>query len=243
MKIYHDLIQGSDEWFRVRKGRPTASNADRILTPNGKQSSQWRDYAIELIAETLTPREIPKFTGNAATDHGSEMEPFAREEFARVMRLEEQGLELVQVGFVTRDDQVVGCSPDSLIYRIEDAPIEERAPIAGVEIKCPLELKTHAGYVLDGGIPPKYVPQVHFSMAVTGLPWYFMSYCPPRLEGDVWRVPLIVKAEPDEYTEKMRQAIDEFVIYYAEARKKFIPVLQGKNAIGHAPGEKGAANE
>jgi hypothetical protein len=174
MKIHHNLLQGSEDWFRIRKGRPTASNADRILTPTGKKSSQWRDYSIALIAETFRKNELPAFAGNRHTDRGNELEPLAREEFARVMRLEEQGLELVQVGFVTRDDQVVGCSPDSLIYRIEDAPIEERTPIAGLELKCP-QSDIHAGYVIDGVIPDKYVPQVHFSMAVTGLPWYFMS--------------------------------------------------------------------
>lgn len=74
MIIHPQMIQGSDEWFRARKGRITASNADRILTPTGKDSSQWDSYAIELVAECIRPDETPAFIGNSHTDRGNELE-------------------------------------------------------------------------------------------------------------------------------------------------------------------------
>jgi len=213
MNVHKDVVQQSEEWFRVRKGRPTASQAERILTPTGKESSQWEKYAIELIAETIRPDELPAFAGNAHTDRGNELEPEARETFADLLCFANHGLELTEVGFVTRADGIVGCSPDALVYKGE-------TPVAGVELKCPMA-KTHAGYILDGELPATYRPQVHFSMAVTGLPWYFMSYCPGM-------VPHLVKVPPDAYTRQMAQAIDRFLIYYAEQRRKWIPILTGK---------------
>jgi putative phage-type endonuclease len=208
--IHPNMIQQSEEWFRIRKGRITASNADRILTPTGKDSSQWDSYAIELIAECIRPDELPAFIGNLHTDRGNELEPEARALFSEMM-----GWEVREVGFVTREDGVVGCSPDGLIYMGD-------TPIAGVEIKCPMA-KKHVGYIVEGGVPAEYRPQVHFSMAVTGLPWHFMSYCPGIL-------PHVVFVQPDEYTAKMRNAIDRFLIYYAERRKQLMPLLTGKKA-------------
>ena len=91
MKIYPELLQQSEEWFRVRKGRITASNADRILTPTGKDSSQWDGYAIELVAECIRPDELPAFIGNIHTERGNELEPQAREVFAESMNPSKHG--------------------------------------------------------------------------------------------------------------------------------------------------------
>ena len=204
------MIQQSEEWFRARKGRITASNADRILTPTGKDSSQWDAYAIELVAECIRPDEMPTFFGNAHTDRGNELEADARDHFSAVM-----GMEVTQVGFVTREDGIVGCSPDGLIY-------QDGVAVAGVELKCPIA-KVHAGYVVEGAVPKSYMPQVHFSMAITGLPWYFMSYCPGM-------VPHIALVKPDDYTAKMADAVDRFLIYYAERRKQLLPLLTGREA-------------
>lgn len=230
MKVWPQMVQQSEEWFRARKGRVTASNADRILTPTGKDSSQWDAYAIELCAECIRPDELPSFIGNAHTDRGNELEPAAREEFSRIT-----GLEIVQVGFITRDDGVVGLSPDSMILKPgiqleRDARYDDEGAIinglelfiAGLEAKAPMA-KNHASYIVEGGLPKQYFPQVHFSMAATGLPWYFISYCPGM-------VPHIAPVNPDGYTAKMADAIDRFVIYYGARRHEVMPKLLGKEA-------------
>lgn len=227
MKIWPELLQGSDDWHRARRGRVTASNADRIVTPTGKDSSQWDSFAIELTAEMICPDELPAWTGNRHTDRGNELEESARLEFSRIM-----GLQIVTVGFVTRADNVVGCSPDGLILKpgvtMEAAQYGERGEItngedlfcAGLELKCPMA-KNHAQYLIDGGLPKKYGPQVDFSMAAMRLPWYFMSYCPGMLNH-------IIKREPDKDVEKMADAIDRFVIYYGKRRTEIMPLLIGE---------------
>lgn len=212
-EILNDLVQGSEIWFAERKGKVTASQAARILTPTGKDSSQWDDYAIELTAECIRPDELPEWTGNSHTDRGNELEPVAREKFAEIMECD-----VVTVGFVKNTDRyrgVVGCSPDGLVMRGSKV-------IAGLELKCPLA-KHHAAYVIAGGAPAKYLPQVHFSMALTGLPWYFMSFC-------YGMAPHIVRVEADSYTAKMADAVERFVTYYGTRMPEIMPVLLGKAA-------------
>lgn len=204
MITFPDMTQGSEEWFAARRGRPTASEFDKIITAKTlKPSSQREDYALKLIGEILRPDEQEEFWGNKDTDRGVELEPLAREEFAK-----QTGLDVRTVGFVTRDDEVVGCSPDSLV-----AKSKQENPVAGLEIKCPRS-KGYLKHLLGGGLPDEYKLQVHGSMAVTGLKaWYFMSYCqglPPFIHLVRW----------DETTDKISEALDDFLIYYAELKQQ-----------------------
>ena len=122
-----------------------------------------------------------------------------------------------QVGFIVQDNELVGCSPDGMI-KINGQYA------AGVELKCPLA-KNHAEYLLDGVLPGQYKAQVHGSMIVTGLPyWYFMSYC-RRLK------PLILRVERDSYTDELEDAIERFIIYYADFYKLNMPkFVEGRRA-------------
>lgn len=205
------MEQRSEAWFRARAGRLTASNFHRVLTPSGKDSSQWRELAIEMCCSRIRPDEI-QWEGNRHTDRGEELEPEAREEFSRIM-----GLDVEQVGFIVQDNELVGCSPDGMI-KINGQYA------AGVELKCPLS-KNHAIYLLNGVLPDAYKAQVHGSMIVTGLPyWYFMSYC-RRLK------PLILRVERDSYTDTLQDALERFIIYYADVYKRIMPILsEGKKA-------------
>ena len=211
MKIWPKMEQRTEQWFRARAGRPTASEFSRIITACGDDSTQMYDYATELVAECIRPDEVT-FTGNRHTDRGEELEQEAGETFEALM-----GVTVEQVGFITRDDEVVGCSPDGLVYW-------NGAPIAGLEIKCPLP-KNHANHILANELPAEHKQQVHGSMAVTGLDyWYFMSYC----QG---MKPFILRVERDEYTEKVSNALDRFLIFYSEHRTKLLPVLSGQEAV------------
>lgn len=209
MKIWPKMEQRSEQWFQARAGRPTASEFKRIVTPSGELSGQMEDYATELVAECLRPDEVA-FMGNRHTDRGEELEPEARETFEAIMKIKVE-----EVGFVTRSDEVVGCSPDGLINN------KNGKPVAGLEIKCPLP-KNHAKYILDRELPVDYKQQVHGSMAVTGLNyWYFMSYC----QG---MKPFIIRVERDNYTRKVSKALDRFLIFYSAHRNKLLPLLQRK---------------
>lgn len=193
MKI-HYCAQYSPAWWAVRNGYPTASDANRILTPKGKKSAAWTTYISELCAALLElPGSGPSAfsengrMGNPAMQAGRDAEPEARKFYTL-----HTGNRVQQVGFVESSCKRYGCSPDGVI-----------GTEGGLELKCPMG-KTHAAYVIKGGLPNEYRPQVHAQLVVTGWKWVdFMSYCPGQ-------PPVLVRVEPDDYTKLMAEALDEF---------------------------------
>jgi len=199
MKAF-DCVQGSPEWWQLRRGIPTCSNFDRILTPKTlKLSSQVDSYIHELIADRfrLTPPDGTENYVSRPMLNGLNTEPEARRWYEM-----EVGAEVKRVGFVTTDDGRFGGSPDSLVG--EDG---------GLELKCP-ELKTHVKYLLDGVLPDDYRPQVHGYLIVTGRPWWdFVSYS-PGLD------PFRIRVTPNLFTDTLRDALEQFDRRYKELLSK-----------------------
>ncbi len=193
MKI-HDVEQGTEAWAKLRRGIPTASNADRLVTPaKGEPSKSMRDYACECLAAEMLPIEYWYATADFQTfqseamAHGTNTEREARDYFAL-----DTGLEVKQVGFITTDCGRAGCSPDGIV-----------GSTALLELKCP-QPKTHVRYLLDRVLPADYKPQVHFSMVVTGFDVaYFMSYAPGL-------PPFLIRVSRDDYTDKVQAALSAF---------------------------------
>lgn len=205
MIVTNDVQQGSEEWLNLRKGRATASAASRILTTTGRLSKSRHDYMIELAMECVCD-DPHEWTGNKHTDWGNAMEPEARDAFR-----ESSGLRVREVGFCTREDGVIGFSPDGLVY-------EGDSPVAGLEIKCPSR-NNHAKYVRAGELPSIYKMQIHWSLAASGLSrWYFMSYFPGLN-------PLVLTIEADDFTEIVRQTQDAFIIEYAAEREAVLNAI------------------
>lgn len=186
-----ECIQYSPEWWNAKRGIASASNADRIITPkNGALSAQSIDYACELVAERMMPGDYwlngSEFQSQAMAN-GS-----AREDEARSCYQMERDIDVQVVGFCLSDCGRFGCSPDWLI-----------GTDGGSECKCPTT-KVHARYLYEGVLPIAYKPQVHFSLAVTGRKyWDFYSYAPGL-------PPFCIRVEPDDYTEAVRNAMEEF---------------------------------
>lgn len=189
MKII-ECQQGSVAWWEARRGIPTASCFDRILTPKTMQyASGAKTYICELIAELhqLGPVEGSNGYASPAMKNGIDTEPEARRWFEM-----EQGVDVQRVGFITTDDGRFGCSPDALVG--EDA---------GLELKCPTG-KIHVAWLLEGRVPDEHRAQVHGCMLVTGRPfWWFLSYCPGL-------PPLLVKESASPYTAKLKVMLEKF---------------------------------
>lgn len=210
-RIWPDMDQRTEAWFRARAGRPTASQFSRIITPDGKDSTGWANYATELMVEAICPHLIEgSFYGNDHTDRGNRLEPHA-------IRWAEDslGYKINEVGFITCDNELFGCSPDGLVTN-SDGSI-----IAGIEVKSPEE-KKHARHVLVGKLPAEHRQQVHGSMVVTGLRhWYFVSY-------SEFLEPFICLVEWDSYTDKVSNALSRFAIYYQQRVKDDASKLRRK---------------
>lgn len=192
--------QGTEPWAEARRGIPTASNADRLITPKtGELSAQATDYACELIAQAMLPPHYWKTDEHPsrAMENGIKTEREARNYFEL-----QRGCDVREVGFVLTDDKRFGCSPDGLID-----------PEEGLELKCP-EHKKQIRYLIDNKLPDAYRPQVHFSMVVTKRPhWWFMSYA-------IGLKPLLIRVDVDDYTRKVAEAMEAFWKMLADLRAK-----------------------
>lgn len=193
--IHYDYKHYSPEWWEIRRYIPTASSFSRIFNNKmGKLSKGSDDYACELLAAKYTPPPTD-FYEYMSKDmaHGLEFEPEAR---AYYSLLTDDEVKLV--GFYTTDCGRFGASPDSSV-----------GLDGGLEIKCPMA-KTHIGYLLDGVLPDDYKTQVHGQLIVTGWKWIdFISY----RRG---LPPLKVRVFPDEYTDLLRGALEQFWLRYKE---------------------------
>lgn len=166
----HTIEQRSDDWFRLRAGKATASRiADVIAKTRSGYSTSRANYASELVVERLTGKPVERFQSKAM-QFGTETEPEARACYALT-----HGYEIEEVGFVEHPTiAMAGCSPDGLIVGTQGL----------VELKVP-NPNTHIQTLLNNTMDGRYLTQVQFQMAVTGRKWCdLVSYC-PDLPGDM----------------------------------------------------------
>jgi putative phage-type endonuclease len=187
MKIFN-CEQGSDDWFAVKLGKPSASNFSTICTTKGEPTKgATREKLLNtLVAETISGDRQDNWQ-SAAMARGNELEAEAAEMFSF-----QKNIQLEQVGWCLTEDEMFGCSPDRLLTGQE----------VGLEIKCPLP-HTHIEYLEAQKLPDAYVQQVQGSMLVTGFKqWWFMSYCP-----NLPPMMLLIEKDEDFCTKLHRQLI------------------------------------
>ncbi len=215
---YYNVEQGSDSWWELRKGMPTASNAKKILTAKGKLSAQADGYIAELVGQQLsllTPERIETYTSRAMR-HGIETEEEARRFYCL-----QENCDVLPGGFCVSDDGRFGCSPDFLV-RMEVTGYGKdergkgydtaRVKVTG-ELKC-VQHNTQVTYLLDGNLPDDHRWQAHFALLVTGAErcdW--LSYHPGL-------APLVVRTEPNDDTLKLAAALEEFHAKYQATLKR-----------------------
>ena len=153
------IEQGTEEWFKERMGRCTASQFHHIMTA-GKGR---KDYMRKLVAERLTNTPMEGFD-NADIRRGIEQEPYAKMAYtAKTLNIVED------VGFVKHQDPTIlaGYSPDGFV-----------GDLGTVEIKCvkeTVQLET----ISNGVCPKAHLAQIQGGMWVTNRKWCdFVSYSP-----------------------------------------------------------------
>ncbi len=147
MKIYQ-INQNSEEWFELRKGKFTASDAQAIAT-NGKGLET---LVYKKVSERLARGTEPPYT-NLDMERGHELE-----EMARVGYELETGNTVTVVGFCELDENT-GASPDGMVD-----------PEGLVEIKCkigPIFVKE----MLTASVDSEHEWQMQMQMWVTDRQW------------------------------------------------------------------------
>ena len=189
------IEQRTEEWFKQRLGRVTASAIANVIakTKTGPSASR-ENYSTQLTLERLTGQQAEFYT-NAAMEWGTATEPQARQHYELY-----RDVFVDEVGFITHPMiEMSGASPDGFVG--EDGL---------VEIKCP-ESKTQMETLLNQKVPSKYIPQMQWQMACTGRKWCdFVSFdprMPENLQIFVQRV-----ERNDEYIKMLEDEVTAFLV-------------------------------
>jgi putative phage-type endonuclease len=181
-----DCEQRSEEWFKARLGKWTASFFDKAITTTGKRSSSSEDANNRLVAELIIGKPDDTFQSEAML-RGSELEDEALE-FLNFTH----GYNFKKVGFID-SGRGYGCSLDG-----NDVEND-----IGLEMKIP-SLHTHLKYLAGKVLPKEYKAQVQGAMMVTGRKKHvFMSYHPEVK-------PFVIVVERDEeFINEMKKIVEE----------------------------------
>ena len=194
MKI-HNFEQRTEDWYNIRKGKMTASNAETIIA-NGKGLET---YIYNLMAEYYSSAEKENYI-NADMQRGIDLEPEAKIEFQFYT-----GLDIKEVGCVELNEYILA-SPDGLIG--DDGLIE---------IKCPND-SIYFKLLLSNNIKPEYIAQMQMQMYVTDRQYcYFVSYN-PNFEKSLY-IKKITRDE--EMIDKLKKGLERGTELIKEIKKNF----------------------
>ena len=174
MPIFHDVAQYSQEHDRLRLGIPTSSNFHKIITPQGKPSKQWREYACVLIAERLLHRKL-EFYNSPAMERGLIVEAEAADWYEF-----DQDVTAQRAGFITDERHRMGCSPDRLVG--DEGLLEVKAPLPHTQVE----------YWLSGEVSERFRPQLQGQLYVSQRSWVDILCWHDVLPK------LVVRVEPDD---------------------------------------------
>lgn len=168
MIIHTDIIQQSEEWYKIRLGKVTASKFKDVMAKG--EGKTRKKYMRQLVAEILTGCQQVSYR-DKNMEQGTEFEPLARAHYEAVM-----GVEVQQVGFISRNDDI-GISPDGLI-----------GDEGMIEIKCPLTT-TLIDYIIADVFPTPYKWQVQGQLWVAERKWSdFVAFDPRMRANKMFRV-------------------------------------------------------
>lgn len=178
--IVHTCAQGTPEWQALRLGKPTASEAAKLVYGDGKlaKASTMKAYAEKLAGDLYAGEDTTGWAGSAATEYGHDNESKARDYHAYKI-----SKNISEVGFVTDDLIRYGASPDGLVG-------EPEKWIGGGEYKCkPVKhLSALLYYRKNGTVENEYIPQCHQNIMLCDLEWMDLCYWHKKLPKLIVRI-------------------------------------------------------
>ena len=154
--IYTDIIQGSEEWHKLRCGKITASRIVDIMRGiKGSYLAGRKNYLAEKVCEILTGKAEEHFI-STPMQWGIDNEPLARSSYELLT-----GNLVKEVGFITHDSiENLGASPDGLV-----------GTDGGIEIKCP-NTAQHLQLLLGGKVKRDYIIQIQINLMCSNRQWW-----------------------------------------------------------------------
>lgn len=170
--IIHTVAQGTSAWLELRKGIPTTSCFDKIMTPGEKPSTSADGYMNHLLAERILGRPIDAFK-SAAMEHGNDFEANAIAAYEFMHNATTH-----KIGFITTDDGLLGCSPDSFIDEQPEGMLEAKSPTPAVQVSY---------LIAAGGASKEYKVQLQSELWICEKEWVDIVACAPGFPDAVFR--------------------------------------------------------
>ncbi|MFC6277043.1 lambda exonuclease family protein [Psittacicella hinzii] len=180
---YYEInaAQRSEEWFRARTLRLTASSAKHFTRlKSGKISKVACDMAekvaLSIIANRYAAHEIKDLVSNSSfiMQLGTIGEAYARDAYKALFpeyQVRESGL------LVSKSNDFLAASPDGVVS-VLNPETGKYEPEGLLEIKTPTR-DTHINFLVNGVIPEEYYAQILHQLLVTGCKWVdFVTYYP-----------------------------------------------------------------
>lgn len=168
MIAYKDIIQGSEEWHKIKHGKIGGTLSKGLFVKSDT-------LLIDLLSQITEPFEMDYDTFESAEmQRGNELEPLARQQLN-----EYTGLIFLQFGWLEcEENKLLGISPDGLT----------ECQTISAEIKCP-QAKKHMATLLLNDIPSDNIHQClhYFTVNPKLVKHYFCSFRPESIK------PLFVK--------------------------------------------------
>ena len=160
---HHEIIQGTEEWLKLRTGLITASEMKLMMTPTLKPANndKSRAHLYELAAQRISGYTEPSFVSEDMMRGWSD-EVLARDLYAK------HYAPVQECGFVTDviRSYTVGYSPDALVG--DEGLIECKSRRQKYQIKT----------ICDCIVPDEYMLQIQAGLLFTQRKWLdFVSYC------------------------------------------------------------------
>jgi putative phage-type endonuclease len=198
--------QRSDEWFKQRLGRFTASEISDLLGEKGLGLTG-EDYAFRCACESVFGRDESEDFESFDMRRGNELEPLAFEKFKELKGLD--FIEVKQATFFPYSEHA-GASPDGLVGNDEC-----------LEIKCPRPKKFFK-YLIDGKIDKKYYYQMQMQMLCTNSKrCHFFNYI--IFNGKEMHHTIIVERD-EKAIELIKTRLEEAI----KIKSKFVETLKQK---------------
>jgi len=158
--------QRTEEWFKTRLGKVTASSLYKVLarTKTGYGADR-ANYMTQLVLERVTGNRAESYT-NAAMQWGIDQEPFARAAYEA-----SRGVMVEEIAFVPHPNiEMSGASPDGLV-----------GDRGMVEIKCPDSKTALECWLSDNPVESKYMSQMQWQMRCADRDWCDYVVFDPRM--------------------------------------------------------------
>jgi hypothetical protein len=162
IKYFHDLLQGSEEWDEIRRGRLTASKMKELITPTLKIASNDKVRALnyEIAAQRITHHVEDNYQ-SWDMERGHIEEDIARDLYS------DNHEKVTECGFIINRELGfdIGFSPDGLVGN--EGLIEIKSIIQKHQVKT----------IVDNIVPKAYMMQIQTGLFCTRRKWCdFISF-------------------------------------------------------------------